>query len=83
MKRKMISVLALALIVLMSVVLVSCEDMLPVAPENVVAAVVYETDMDFGTEITIAGTVPTTSQSLLSSQLSDLSNGKRSVTFEN
>lgn len=48
MKRKMISVLALALILLMSVVLVSCEDMLPVAPENVVAAVVYESKMDFG-----------------------------------
>ena len=37
---------------------------------------------DFGTEITITGTIPTTSQSLLSSQLSDLSNGKRSVSFE-
>jgi len=37
---------------------------------------------DFGTEITITGTIPTTSQSLLSSQLSDLSNGKRTVTFE-
>jgi len=37
---------------------------------------------DFGTEITIKGTIPTTSQSLLSSQLSDLSNGKRTVIFE-
>ena len=37
---------------------------------------------DFGTEITIKGTIPTTSQSLLSSQLSDLSNGKRTVKFE-
>jgi len=46
MKRKMISVLALALIVLMSVVLVSCEDMLPVASPDIVNAVVYGTDMD-------------------------------------
>ena len=37
---------------------------------------------DFGTEITIKGTIPTTSQSLLSSQLSDLSNGKRNVIIE-
>ena len=37
---------------------------------------------DFGTEITIKGTIPTTSQSILSSQLSDLSNGKRTVIFE-
>ena len=40
MKRKMISVLALALIVLMSVVLVSCEDFKPVADDATVKEVV-------------------------------------------
>ena len=38
---------------------------------------------DFGTEIALSGTIPTSSKELLSSQISDLSNGKRAVMFEN
>ena len=49
MKRKVISVLALTLIVLMSAVLVSCEDMLPIADPEIVNAVVYETEMEMST----------------------------------
>lgn len=47
MKRKVISVLALTLIVLMSVVLVSCEDMLPVAPEDIVNEVVGDIKAEY------------------------------------
>ena len=36
---------------------------------------------DFGTEITITGCIPTSSKEQLASQISDLSNGKRSVAF--
>ena len=37
---------------------------------------------DFGTEITISGSIPTTAGPLLASQISDLSNGKRAVVLE-
>lgn len=43
MKRKVISVLVLALVALMGVTLVSCQDMLPVADDAVVEAVVDHT----------------------------------------
>ena len=36
---------------------------------------------DFGTEITITGQIPATEKDNLSSRISDLSNGKRSVVF--
>lgn len=36
---------------------------------------------DFGTEISITGTIPVSNKDALASQISDLSNGKRSVTF--
>ena len=36
---------------------------------------------DFGTEIVITGTIPVSNKDTLASQISDLSNGKRSVTF--
>ena len=36
---------------------------------------------DFGTEISIAGTIPVSNKDALASQISDLSNGKRSVAF--
>lgn len=36
---------------------------------------------DFGTEISITGTIPVSNKDTLASQISDLSNGKRSVTF--
>ena len=42
MKRKMISILALTLLVLTSLVFVSCQDFLPVAPEATVKEVVDE-----------------------------------------
>lgn len=37
---------------------------------------------DFGTEITLSGTLPSSQTSTLSSQISNLSNGKRSITFD-
>ena len=36
---------------------------------------------DFGTEISITGTIPVSNKDALASQISDLSNGKRSVAF--
>ena len=36
---------------------------------------------DFGTDISITGTIPVSNKDTLASQISDLSNGKRSVTF--
>ena len=36
---------------------------------------------DFGTEIVITGTIPVSNKDALASQISDLSNGKRSVAF--
>ena len=36
---------------------------------------------DFGTEISITGTIPMSNKDALASQISDLSNGKRSVAF--
>lgn len=36
---------------------------------------------DFGTEIVITGTIPVSNKDTLASQISDLSNGKRSVAF--
>lgn len=36
---------------------------------------------DFGTEIVITGTIPVSNKDALTSQISDLSNGKRSVAF--
>ena len=36
---------------------------------------------DFGTEIKISGQIPATEKDILSSRISDLSNGKRSVVF--
>ena len=36
---------------------------------------------DFGTEISITGTIPVSNKDTLASQISDLSNGQRSVTF--
>ena len=36
---------------------------------------------DFGTEITISGQIPATEKEALSSRISDLSNGRRQVTF--
>lgn len=36
---------------------------------------------DFGTEISITGTIPVSNKDTLASQISDLSNGKRSVAF--
>ena len=36
---------------------------------------------DFGTEIKISGQIPATEKDNLSSRISDLSNGKRSVVF--
>lgn len=36
---------------------------------------------DFGTEISITGTIPVSNKDTIASQISDLSNGKRSVTF--